>query len=348
MPNKTNIEWTDFTSQLIRYLDSLGRDVWACVKCSPGCAHCYSEAIAGRFKRGGPFNRATTEKVTPYFAEAEHRSIVRLKALAGKRVFIGDMTDVFGEWVPDELLDLMFATFAMRPDVTFQVLAKRADRMARYFCERDSHLAMTRQFVNFREYAEPAGPWPLPNVWLGVSCEDQQRADERIPELLKIPAAVRFLSMEPLLSAVDLSRHLGFQHEDEIGIENTDQSRPREQGVPFHDPRVRGIDWVIVGGESGPNVRPCDLAWIRSIVRQCKQAGAACFVKQLGGHPIEVEHCGLAPGSINDSAMDYYLATGGSEPDDIVHRLKLRDRKGGDWSEWPEDLRVREFPKGVA
>lgn len=102
MPNKTNIEWCDYSSQLIRYRDSTGKDVWACVKCSPGCAHCYSESIAERFRRGGPFNRAATDGVTPYFADAEHRAIVRMKALAGKRVFIGDMTDVFGEWVPDD------------------------------------------------------------------------------------------------------------------------------------------------------------------------------------------------------------------------------------------------------
>jgi hypothetical protein len=128
-------------------------------------------------------------------------------------------------------------------------------------------------------WAAGAG-WPR-NYWVGASVEDQERADERIPELLEVPAPVLFLSIEPLLGPIEFAT-------------------------------LAGVSWVIVGGESGPKARPCDLGWIRSIIGQCRSAGVAPFVKQLGGRPIG---------------------------------LRLTDRKGGEPAEWPEDLRVREFPR---
>jgi len=104
---------------------------------------------------------------------------------------------------------------------------------------------------------------------------------------------------------------------------------------------------VIVGGESGPHARPCDVAWIRSIVEQCKGADVPCFVKQLGARPYEWNLCGLAPGSIPSAALDSHLAMGGSEPDDVQEWLRLIDPKGGDPAEWPADLRIREFPEAA-
>lgn len=146
--------------------------------------------------------------------------------------------------------------------------------------------------------------WPLPNVWHGVSAEDQQRADERIPHLLQTPAAVRFVSAEPLLGPVDL----------------------RVVPIPTQGPRetaIRRLDWVIVSGESGPAARPCDLGWIRSIVEQCRAASVPVFVKQLGARPIGVrDELRRAKGL----ARIFY------------------DAKGGDPAEWPSDLRVREVP----
>jgi protein gp37 len=133
----------------------------------------------------------------------------------------------------------------------------------------------------------------LPNVWLGVSVENQQYADERIPLLLQTPAALRFISAEPLLGPLDL--------------------QPAVRYAP--------IDWVIVGGESGPGARPFDLAWARSIVQQCQAAGVACFVKQVGAKPV-------------------FEGT----PVGVFEGYDYEDPKGGDPSEWPEDLRVREFP----
>jgi protein gp37 len=152
-------------------------------------------------------------------------------------------------------------------------------------------------------------PWPLPNVWLGVSVENQHFADERIPLLLQTPAAVRFISAEPLLGPIELERG----------------------GFALHRPvkspsgtRWPGLDWVIVGGESGSKARPFDLAWARSIVAQCKAAGVPVFVKQLGSNPT-CEHCG-----------------------DAIAVFGPRNRKGGDINEFPQELRVREFPKGAA
>jgi protein gp37 len=151
---------------------------------------------------------------------------------------------------------------------------------------------------------------PLANVWLGVSVEDQARADERIPLLLQTPSAVRFISAEPLLGSVDL-RSGG----DVTEVGYIDWLR----GFDGSDPPIPRLDWVIVGGESGPGARPFHIEWARAIVTQCQAAHVPVFVKQLGADP-----------------RDPHWDMGGM--------VTLRDRKGGDPSEWPEDLRVREFP----
>jgi protein gp37 len=316
MPQKTSIEWTatvnadgtvspGFTSNLIRYRDPSGKAVWACAKTSPGCAHCYAESIAHRYNRGGPFTLPVVETVTPYFAEKEAAAILKSKAISGKRVFVGDMTDVFGEWVADELLDRMFAVFALRPDVTFQVLTKRAERMRDYIagCVKDGFLSLRR-----------AGePWPLPNVWLGVSTENQKYADERIPLLLQTPAAVRFVSYEPALEGVDF--RLCPHPDDRLGcLRDPEEDSPvaciqcptgrhwingfdwtcYPRGAPS---RNCGIDWIICGGESGPKRRPMDLAWARSARDQCQQASVAFFLKQC-------EVNGKVTGELDDMPED--------------------------------------------
>lgn len=162
-----------------------------------------------------------------------------------------------------------------------------------------------------RVWAPPAWlQWPLPNVWLGVSVEDQATADARIPHLLRTPAAVRFVSYEPALGPVDFEPCLQYE--------------------PFTDKYKMtlglkewcGLDWIIVGGESGPGARPFDVTWARTIIRQCREAGVACFVKQLGANAVE------------------------SSPafDGPPVRRHFADRKGGSLAEWPESLRVRQFP----
>lgn len=160
-------------------------------------------------------------------------------------------------------------------------------------------------------------PWPLPGVWVGTSVENQA-AEERIPHLLRCPAAIRFLSCEPLLGPLDLFDWLEDHDFD------PDDPLDYEEREALGDPPT--IDWVICGGESGPRARPCDPAWIRSIVGQCTASDTACFVKQLGS----------------------YLFSGWHGDPARPTRIKLRDPKGGDPSEWPEDLRVRQWPGGLA
>jgi hypothetical protein len=166
--------------------------------------------------------------------------------------------------------------------------------------------------------------WPPSNVWLGASVEDQPRADERIPELLRVPAAVRFLSIEPMLGPVKLDDPIVTNH-----IQIGEQWSRYDWAFPLtgrgwdaqgdeigRRPEFVSVDWVIVGGESGPKARPCHVEWIRSIVEQCKAAGVPCFVKQLGARPV-----------LDGKPLD------------------LQDSKGGEPEKWPEDLRVREMPE---
>jgi len=344
---KTGIEWTDFTANPIKYRDAAGNVVWACVKTSPGCTHCYAEALAKRYGRGGPFKQSVMDGLTPFLDEKELRKMLTYKPASGARCFIGDMTDVFGEWVPDEMLDRLFAAFAARPDVTWQVLTKRADRLAKYMAG-DVHLRMTRCFVNFREYMEPVGPWPLSNVWIGVSVEDQQRADERIPSLLRTRAAVRFLSCEPLLGKLNLRRY--FAHSIHCG----GMVRPGHFMPSYCDCGAPNIHWCIVGGESGGGSRECRAEWVRDIVKQCQSARVPAFVKQMGSKIIDRNDAGFS-GDEPDSWPESLEYGGNIRVEHNIHgfreefqgadvRIHLPTRKGGEPSEWPEDLRIRQFP----
>lgn len=293
MAENTKIEWTDAT-----WSPTVG-----CSVVSPGCTNCYAMKLAARLGRMGVAKYAGLTE--PSKAGPVWNGVVRLddKALSlplrwrkPRRIFVNSMSDLFHEALPDEVIDKVFAVMALAPQHTFQVLTKRAQRMRDYMLNASRELR-----VLLAAKLDPATHddiWPLPNLWLGVSVERQQEADERIPALLDTPAAVRFLSCEPLLGPIDLtSISYGGNMRDTSDC----------------------LDWVIVGGESGPNARPFDLAWARSIVAQCRNAGTACFVKQLGSNPTLHGY--------RESVMP------------------LNDRKGGDISEFPEDLRVREFPR---
>jgi len=340
--NKTSISWTTFSSNPLKYRrKSDGKTVWACVKESPGCAHCYSEAIALRYDRGKLFNAKNMEELEPFLDDAELRQLLTRKTcdgvqVEGSRVFVGDMTDLLGPWVPDEMLDRLFAVFALRPGVTFQVLTKHADRLRDYFgsgrvatdgasgSDRDAFARYRAVRVAAFSYGTelPAWDWPLLNLHLGVSIENKACADRRIPLLLQTPAAVRFLSMEPLLEAVQL-REL---HPDGKtmycalrGIKTVNST------ATYEHPHV---DLVIVGGESGPKARPFSLRWARSLRDQCAAAGVSFFMKQYGSRPC-VPSCAT-------------VACG--HPDCDPGWIKLRDRSGADPAEWEEGLRVQEFP----
>jgi protein gp37 len=253
---KTKIEWT-------RSDDGSAGETWnpvtGCTKVSDGCDHCYAEKITERFHGKGSFAQV---QLHPDRLDAP------LRWRKARRVFVNSMSDLFHQGVPDEFIAQVFAVMAMTPQHSYQILTKRHGRMRSLLenAERGapSWLDLVRGWVVGNSYGAPGSfSWPLPNVWLGVSVEDQKRADLRIPALLDTPAAVRFISAEPLLGPVDLQHSL-----------NAD---------PHSWRHASALDWVIVGGESGPGARPMELDWARSLVEQCQRAGVPVFVKQDSG-----------------------------------------------------------------
>ena len=305
----TGIEWTE------RTWNPLG----GCTKCAPGCLNCYAERMTHRLAH----NPATPQYAGLTDAGGRWTGEVRLfPEKLGEPLhwrnpcmcFVNSMSDLFHPDVPFNYIAAVFGIMAATSHVTFQVLTKRPER-AKAFAElidRDSFgkgpvrkcLVASRDCLpdenglgwpRYHEHHLIPDRWPLPNVWLGASASTQADLDRNVPHLLRVPAAVRFLSLEPLLEAVDFS-------------DVTHRSDAVEQ---LGRPALRGIGWVIVGGESGPKSRPCNHAWIRSVVQQCAAADVPCFVKQLGANA----------------------------------ELTLKSRKGSDPSEWPEDLRVRQFPE---
>ena len=198
-----------------------------------------------------------------------------------ERIFVDSMSDLWHEDVPDAFITDVFAVMALATWHTFLVLTKRPERMREFIAGPLRHEMGRPYTVEEVRAGEPAGrhyqsvpTWPIPNVWLGVSVENQAAADERIPNLLATPAAVRFLSCEPLLGPVDLTAVLGGTLDALAGDRKTTSGEVFAGG--------HGIDWVLVGGESGPRHRPMNIAWVESLVKQCKSAGVAVFVKQDG------------------------------------------------------------------
>lgn len=351
--NNTSIEWTDYSTNpfKVRHKAIDGASCQHCgmpaknasklfnfcVRVSDGCRFCYASALTHRW--GGPDYGAQMKKcLEPVLVQNELRAILEARVPERSRCFAFDMTDFFFDFWPDEFRDTFLAVAALRPDITFQLLTKRAEQMYGYFadgsnaisptgfkCPRVNHilnvadqlarkdypLLFARLFkavVNRNTYQY------LPNCWPGVSVEDQPTANERILWLLKTPAAVRVISYEPALTAVDFRRLPELDwHVDALTGERFYPTGARRPCYP-------AINLLIYGGESGANARPSDLAWARQSRDQCMDAGVAFFCKQLGSVPMMKEGC--VP-------------------------LAIRHRKGGNMDEWPEDLRIREFPKGV-
>lgn len=315
MSQNTGIQWTDATWNPIR----------GCSRVSEGCRNCYAERMAARFNgKGMPYeglairSEITTSKT---FKSSSWTGEVRfieehledpLHWKKPRRIFVNSMSDLFHEKVSDAVITTIFDVMNRSRRHTFQILTKRPKRMMEFLSEYPPGLKDSMKILRSQ--------MPLPNVWLGVSVEDQKTADERIPLLLQTPAAVRFISYEPALGPVTPR-----------GITKGWCPTHDFPGGFCHGPckdDVR-LDWVIVGGESGPGARPFYIQWARDIIGQCKEAGIPVFLKQLGAQPFDVckkEHC-LEPVRKHNSVFP------------------LKDRKGGDWSEWPEDLRVREFPE---
>lgn len=258
----TGIEWTDTT----------WNPVTGCDRVSPGCDHCYALTMAKRLKAmGNPRYQTDGDPRTsgPGFGVAMHPDVIDkpLRWRKPRRVFVNSMSDLFHPKVTDEFIARVFAVMGLARRHTFQVLTKRPKRMRSLLRSDAFRFAVDAAAIDIIVATDWARfPWPLPNVWLGTSVEDQQRANERIPALLDTPAAVRFLSCEPLLGPVDLCRCIDPNERCPLGVEG-------------------GIGWVIVGGESGPGARSMDLNWARSLVDQCTDVDVPVFVKQLGSKP---------------------------------------------------------------
>lgn len=304
MGGKTKIEWTDASWNPIR----------GCSRVSTGCINCYAESIAARFSEPGqPYNGLAHFVTYPggehearWTGEVrfiEERLMDPLRWRKPRRIFVNSMSDLFHEKIPDKWIDRIFSVMALCPQHIFQVLTKRPERMRDYIRVWFERLAINDVFID-----HPTGrtrfadlidwsllPSILPNVWLGTSCENQETTDERIPFLLQTPAAISFISAEPLLGPIDIQRFL---------------EEPTR------------LSWVIIGGESGSGARPFHVSWANQIIEQCVTAGVACFVKQLGANVT-----GMHANGVN-------LTT-----------LQLHDRKGGDPTEWPLSLQVRQWPK---
>lgn len=311
----SSIEWTEHTWNPVR----------GCVKVSPGCANCYAETFAERWRgvKGHAYEQGFDLRLV---ASKLDEPLRRRKPTT---YFVNSMSDLFQEGVPDEFIDRVFAIMAMTPRHTYQILTKRAGRMRAYLSDpqRPAKLDQALEWAigiadqGWMCFVQRDGThgYPLPNVWIGVSVENQHFADERIPLLLDTPAAVRFISAEPLLESLDLS-YCPWPTDRPRFPETDDLSDGRD---PLRMIGGSRLDWVIVGGESGAGARPFNIAWARSIVAQGKIAGVPVFVKQLGANAYE----------IHDGADSDFL--------DLVRA------KGGDMTEWPEDLRVRQMPAAV-
>ena len=306
--DNTKIEWTDATWNCLR----------GCSRVSEGCRNCYAERVAARFsgpgmayeglarmvKLVGPRDKNSEARWTGEVRLIEDALEAPLRWKRPRRIFVNSMSDLFHEKVTDEMLHRIFsvmfkASATNHNGHTFQILTKRPKRM----------LEWARRWTD--SYGDPLAP-NCPRIWWGVSVEDQATADERIPLLLQCPAAIRWVSAEPLIGRLAL---------DEFWM---------------HGNAYDGLDrihWVVIGGESGIGARPFHLKWARSMIAQCRESSIPIFVKQLGACAIDEEN-GLAGAAVRVP----------SEAAPLVSK-RLENKKGGDMAEWPEDLRVREYPE---
>lgn len=234
----TKIEWTHRPGTT----GETWNPVTGCTKISEGCAHCYAERMSKRLKGRFGYPEDDPFRVTVHPDKLE----LPLRWKKPRTVFVCSMGDLFHKDVPTQTIALVWRMMNKASRHTFLVLTKRPKRMAYFLKQYDIQ--------------------PLPSVWLGVTTENQQRANERIPLLLQCPAAVRFVSVEPMLGPVDIRGALGFSFSD------------AHEGFLYDVPAV---DWIIVGGETGAGARPMDPGWARSVRDQCKAAGIPFFIKKV-------------------------------------------------------------------
>lgn len=321
MANNSKIQWTESTWNPLAGCDPV----------SAGCRLCYAATMSYRLEAMGQEKYTGITKIVGnrkvFNGTLTFDYVALYKPISKKKptmYFVNSMSDLFHKDVPVEFIDKVYAVMALTPQHTYQVLTKRPERMAEYFampdtldriCTAANWMRASRGLMHLK--CEYKMPWP--NVWHGTSTEDQKNADERIPHLLSVPSAVRFISYEPALGPISFEKWLYITAPSTAGPWYDYTGKIKEctgyGGQAFQSKPSNYIHQIIIGGESGAGSRPFDLRWAFDIVEECESAGVACFVKQMGANPV-------------------YQG----------ESLKLKDRKGGDMSEWPEALRVRQFP----
>ena len=336
MGTQTKIEWADSTWSPWR----------GCAKVSPGCANCYAEALAARnpgvlggWGKGAPrvlaknwdepvgWNRKSTQRFTEWSNrwDGTIRSMFKPQSVppspARPRVF-PSLCDWLDDEVPVEWLGRFLRLIHETQHLDWLLLTKRPENWGKRL--RAAHCATTGPVrIAIAEWLDCNPPV---NVWLGVSVEDQKRAEERIPLLLETPARLRWLSVEPLLGEIGLRPKWLADECNACGrpmprnIEGCWNPHTGDDDCDGSRTVLRKVDWVVVGGESGPKARECHADWIRSLVRQCQSAEVPVFVKQVGSRPIDR----------SVRAAEWGV---------------VKDPKGGDPNEWPMDLCVRQFPE---
>ena len=312
----SKIEWTGHT----------WNPIVGCRRVSAGCENCYAERTVHRGMSPQHKGLTVLGKKGPRwngeYNVAEKRFDEPLRRKKATTWFVNSLSDLFFEPLPNELIAAIFGVMAATPQHTYQVLTKRPERAREWFawlatdCHHRPKMSQPGRCFGYLssrvdiDRVEVGHDWPLPNVQLGVSVEDQATADERIPVLLELPAALRWVSYEPALGPVDFDGWV--------------PNRPTRDG-PSNVGAV--LDWIVIGGESGPGARPFDLAWARSTIEAGRAWGVPVFVKQFGRRPYQRVRGGFL------------------DPEGEPSSFGLRDQKGGDMIEWPEDLRVREMPR---
>jgi protein gp37 len=346
----TEISWTDKTWNPVR----------GCTRVSDGCRHCYAERVAYRFSGPGKPYEGLAKKVGN---EARWTGKVKLvhEALEEpfswrkpSRIFVNSMSDLFHEEVPFEFIDEVFWTMATADWHTYQVLTKRPARMKEYFDRIKNLFELQHGKIwlgtNNQMAAIHQSAWPLHNVWLGVSVENQAAADERIPLLLQAPAAIRFLSCEPLLGPLSLwSTPMGTEP---FVVRNWLEYNQRVHDDKFNPVTYNRIDWVIVGGESGPGARPMHPDWPKTLRDQCTAVKVPFHFKQWGAWVAKALHPDYPPqsdfGTLTRSGEWFPTATTwngrqGEAEDDYEYTMRNvgkkvagRELDGREWNEFPE------------
>ena len=324
----TTIQWTNETWNPIRARNrETGGVGHFCVKVDPACKNCYAEPYQARVKNPIRFAAQDLALVEPFLDDAVLKNPLGMRA--PRMIFPCSMTDLFADFHPDEWIDRVVAVAALTPRHTYQVLTKRSERMHKYWTLwPDGSGRVNHVFVAAMHILEEMGvkrddaikraqqacdvkTWPPKNWWQGVSVGTQLGAEERITNLLRTHLHMHWVSAEPILEYVDLTCIAGRLPMHPATHDHYNALYPYA---------TRRLDWVVVGGESGPRARVTNVDAIRRVVRDCQTHQVPVFVKQLGARPQI------------GAPYIYYRPV---------------DPKGGEPAEWPEDLRVREWPKAA-